>query len=212
MHVEERPKLLPLPKRHHECFRLHPVRSNKLSMVRFEGNSYSVPEKYASRDLFLKAYVDRVEISDASKVSAVHKRLLGKGEESLSVGHYLPGLARKPGAVEYARPIKRSEFAPVYARFLGRLKSEQPDAAARRSFIKVLELTAVYPESVVADAMEMALLYGTCDAGAVKNLLCQFDEETRMAEAASLPQGIPEVHVEARDISHFDRLLAGGAI
>jgi len=211
MFAEEKTNLLALPKRHFECFRLHPVRSNKLSMVRFEGNSYSVPDAYSSRDLFLKAYVDRVEISDACRVAAVHERLLGKGEESLSVAHYLSGLGRKPQAVEYARPIKRSEFAPVYARFLERLKSEQPGVAARRSFLKVLELTAVYPESAVADAMEMALLYGTCDADAVKNLLCQFDEETRVTGEAILPEGIPEVLVEERDTSHFDRLLAGGA-
>ncbi len=59
--------------------------------------------------------------------------------------------------------------------------------------------------------MEMALLYGTCDADAVKNLLCQFDEETRVTGEAILPEGIPEVLVEERDTSHFDRLLAGGA-
>lgn len=211
MFEAEKSKLLPLPKRHYECFRLHPVRSNKMSIVHFENNSYSVPEEHSSRNLFLKAYVDRVEISDARKVIIAHKRLLGKGEESLCVAHYLEGLGRKPGAIEYAKPIKRSEFAPVYARFLERLKSEQPDAAARRSFIKVLELTAAYPESVVAEAMEMALLYGTCDPDAVKNLLDQFDKETRSIGEAALHDGIPEVHVEVRDTSHFDKLLAGGA-
>ena len=211
MFAEEKPMLLPLPKRSYECFRLHPVRSNKLSIVHFENNAYSVPEGYSSQDLFLKAYVDRVEISDARKVIVTHGRLLGKGKESLSVAHYLTGLGRKPGALDYARPIKRGEFAPVYSRFMERLKSEHPDAAARRSFIKVLELTAVYPESVVAEAMEMALLYGTCDPDAVKNLLSQFEEETRPAEEAALPERLPTVCVETPDASHFDRLLAGGA-
>jgi transposase len=210
MYAEERLSLLPLPKRHYECFRLHPARSNKMSIVRFERNSYSVPEKYASTNLFLKAYVDRVEISDTKRVIIVHNRLLGKEEESLCVSHYLEGLSRKPGAVEYARPIKRSEFAPVYTRFLERLKAEQPDAAARRSFIKVLELTAAHTESAVAEAMEMALLYGTCDSDAVKNIISQFAEETFKQKAATLPVGIPEVHVESPDSSRFDQLLAGG--
>ena len=210
MFAAEKPKLLPLPKRQYECFKLHPVRSNKMSIVRFENNSYSVPEKHSSENLFLKAYVDRVEISDTRKVVAVHKRLLGKGEESLCAAHYLSSLKEKPGALEYARPVKRGEFAPVYTRFLERLKAEQPEAAARRSFIKVLELTAAYPETVVADAMEMALLYGTCDLGAVKSLVSQFGLETRAAEEASLPERIPEVHVDRRTSSHFDQLLSGG--
>ena len=209
--AEERDKLLPLPKRRYECFKLHPVRSNKMSIIRFDGNSYSVPEEYSSQNLFLKAYVDKIEISDARKIIAVRIRLLGKGEESLCVSDYLKGLSEKPGAVEYAKPVKRSEFAPIYARFLDRLKAEHPEASARRLFIKTLELTASYPESTVAEAMEMALLYGTCDPDAVKNLLSQFGEETRLTKQAAIPDHIPDVHVEVRDTSHFDRLLAGGA-
>ena len=58
--------------------------------------------------------------------------------------------------------------------------------------------------------MEMALLYGTCDPDAVKNLLNQFYEETRSIGEVALHDSIPEVHVEVRDSSHFDRLLAGG--
>lgn len=66
MSEQEKQALLSLPSRHYDCFRLHPVHSNKMGIIRFEGNDYSVPTEHSSKDLFLKAYLDRVEITDAS--------------------------------------------------------------------------------------------------------------------------------------------------
>lgn len=210
MFEREKPILLSLPPRHYECFRLHPVRSNKMGIVCFEGNGYSVPTAHASRDLFLKAYVGRIEITDAKQILAVHRRLLGKGEESLSPAHYLEALKRKPGSVEYARPLRRSEFSPVYFLFLEKLKESMPESAARKAFLQVLELSAAYPEETLAEAMELALLYGSMDADAVKNLLVQMGGETSAPYSlAVLPESVPEVRVEVRDVRLFDRLLSG---
>lgn len=209
MFEQEKSNLLSLPARHYECFRLHPVRSNKMSIICFEGNSYSVPTEHASRNLFAKAYLDRVEITDAKQIMAVHKRLLGKGEESLPPAHYLEALKRKPGSVEYARPLRRSEFSPVYFLFLEKLKASVPESAARRAFLKVLELSAAYPEEMLAEAMELALLYGSLDADAVKNLLVQMSRNTMAPSSSSaLPERVPEVRVEVRDVRLFDTLLS----
>lgn len=209
MFADEKEKLLPLPQRHYQCFRLHPVRSNKMSIVCFEGNSYSVPCDYASSDLFLKAYLDKVEITDAKRVVAVHKRLLGKGEESLMPTHYLEALKRKPGSLEYARPLRKSEFAPVYFLYLEKLKENMPESSARKAFLKALELTASYPEEMVAEAMELSLLYGSSDVDAVKNVLIQMSRESRVhPEVLSLPERIREVSVDVRDVGVFDTLLS----
>lgn len=210
MFARERANLLALPARPYECFRLHPVRSNKMGLIRFEGNDYSVPAERSSQALFLKAYMDRVEITDARQVLAIHRRLLGKGKESLQPVHYLEAMKRKPGSLEYARPLRSSEFSPVYYLYLERLKDVMPDLAARRSFVKVLELSATYPEWMVAEAMALALEYGSLDADAVKNLLAQKDGSTTLPLSAELlPQGIADVRVEVRDVRVFDRLLSG---
>jgi len=59
-------------------------------------------------------------------------------------------LRSSPGALDYSRPARRGEFAPVYPRFVQWLKSEHPSAAARMSLIKVLELAAVLVSLTIA--------------------------------------------------------------
>lgn len=71
---KERPHLLPLPERPFPCCRTVPVRANRLSLVTFETNRYSVPVEHAHRPLFLRAFVDRVEVSSGTQVIAVHPR------------------------------------------------------------------------------------------------------------------------------------------
>jgi transposase len=208
MFAREKDLLLPLPDRPYDCFRLHPVRSNKMNIICFERNSYSVPGEYASRNLFAKAYFDRIEITDAKRVVAIHKRLYGTGGESLDPVHYLEALKRKPGSVEYARPLKNSEFSPVYFRFLDRLKESMPESGARKAFLKVFELSAAYPQEMVAEAMELSLLYGSLDGDAVKNLLVQMNSRTATASPATLPEGLSGVRVEVRDVRLFDGLLS----
>ena len=208
MFAGEKALLLPLPDRPYDCFRLHPVRSNKMSIICFERNSYSVPGEYASQNLFAKAYFDRIEITDAKRVVAIHKRLYGTGGESLDPVHYLEALKRKPGSVEYARPLKNSEFSPVYSRFLERLKESMPQSAARKAFLKVFELSAAYPQETLAEAMELSLLYGSLDADAVKNLLVQMSSKTATVLPAILPDGLSGVRVETRDVRVFDGLLS----
>ena len=207
MFDDEQEKLLPLPARRYDCFRLQSVRANKMGIVHFESNSYSVPGEFSRADLFVKAYFDRVEICDVGRVIACHRRLYGRGEESLKPEHYLQALRMKPGAVEYARPVKQSEFAPVYFRFLARLKELMPESAARRGLVRVLELTASYPEGMVAEAMELALIYGSCDSDAVKNLLVQMSGEDVAVGGTCIPQRLADVRVDVRDVGSFDQLL-----
>jgi transposase len=207
MFAAEKSLLLPLPARPYDCFRLHPVRANKMSIICFEGNSYSVPSEYSSQNLFAKAYFDRIEITDAKRVVAVHKRLYGTGSESLSPVHYLEALKRKPGSIEFARPLKNSEFSPVYFQFLDRLKQNMSESDARKAFLKVFELSAAYPQEMLAEAMELSMLYGSMDVDSVKNLLVQMNTRTTTSVPAVVPDALAGIRVEVRDMRLFDSLL-----
>ena len=99
----ERPLLLPLPVRPPECCRIVTVKVDKTSLVQFETNRYSVPSEYAYRILWLKAFVDRVDITDQEKVIASHPRLPGKYGESIRFEHYRKVLERKPGGLQHLR-------------------------------------------------------------------------------------------------------------
>lgn len=106
--VEERLKreqssLLALPEYQPECCRIIPVKANQSSLVQFETNRYSVPSEYAYSSLWLKAFVDRIEITNQEQVLAVHSRLPGRFQESIRFEHYRKVLERKPGAIQHLR-------------------------------------------------------------------------------------------------------------
>ena len=66
--------------------------------MRFDGNDYSVPVRYAHHPVVVKGYVDRVVIYELQKVIARHRRLWGKAGVRFEPVHYLALLERKPGA------------------------------------------------------------------------------------------------------------------
>ena len=100
---EERKHWLALPIHPPECCRIIPVKADKSALVQFETNRYSVPSEYAYDSLWLKAFVDRVEITDHEQTIATHERLKGKYQESIRFEHYRKVLERKPGGLQHLR-------------------------------------------------------------------------------------------------------------
>lgn len=121
---EERKHWLSLPSYPPECCRLLPVKADKSALVQFETNKYSVPSEYAYKSLWLKAFVERVEITDTEKVIATHCRLKGKFQESIRFEHYRKVLERKPGALRHLRAVDK-EPLPLKSRETG--ESPYPD-------------------------------------------------------------------------------------
>jgi transposase len=103
----ERTALLPLPQYQPECCRIVSLKANQSALVQFETNRYSVPMEYAYSMLWLKAFVDRVEITNQETVIASHIRLKGKFQESIRFEHYRKALERKPGGVQHLRTQKK---------------------------------------------------------------------------------------------------------
>jgi transposase len=114
--VEERLKLeqsslLSLPEYQPECCRIISVKANQSSLVQFETNRYSVPNEYAYFSLWLKAFVDRIEITTQEQVIAVHARLPGRFQESIRFEHYRKILERKPGGIQHLRTETKEPLA-----------------------------------------------------------------------------------------------------
>ena len=118
MWEQERPHLLRLPERSLSLLPHRPVRPNRFSMVTFQTNRYSVPVEHASEPLLLRAFVDRVEITDGARVLAVHERCYGREQDILDVFHYLPLLKKRPGAFDHAKPLKIWPRPAVLDRYL----------------------------------------------------------------------------------------------
>jgi transposase len=202
---QERPHLLPLPMHPFPCCRTVPVRPNRLSMVTFQTNRYSVPVEHAGGVLLLRSFVDRVEITNGIKVVAVHERCYGREQDILDVLHYLPLLKQRPGAFDHAKPLKMWNRPAVLDRYLARLRERLSHRKATMEFLHVMELCVTHSLAEVAVAVEQAMTLGSLDAGTVAYLL-RADRMPR--ETASVLVSAPACPpVQDRDLSQYDRFI-----
>ena len=105
----ERPKLVPYTGRF-DGFHAVPASVSKTCLVRFDNNKYSVTASAVGRPVEIHAYADRVVIRQDGRIVGEHPRAFGRGATVYDPWHYVPVLARKPGA--YMRlPESRAFFA-----------------------------------------------------------------------------------------------------
>jgi len=212
----EQARLLPLPSHSFPCCTLRPVQANGFGLVTFQTNRYSVPADHAHEALWLRAFVDRVEITNGRQTLAVHVRCYKREQDILNPLHYLPLLEQRPGAWEQAKPIQewQQRWPQVYDHYLAALRQRLPVHQATREFVRILRLHEDYPEATIAQALEQALAGHCYSADGVKQLVLRLVEPTRSvapleaAKASFLDIG----PVAWPEVGQFDRLLgsAGG--
>jgi transposase len=215
MWAEERPSLRPLPERDFKCCVTRVVTLNGYSQVVFETNRYSVPTDKARKNLVLKAYPFRIDILDPQEVIASHPRCYGHKQDVLNPFHYLPLLEERPGAFDYAKPIRRwrEKWPPVYEVLLSRLREQWPEGRGVREFIRVLNLHRQHPAELVQQAVEQAIAYGSVHADGVELCLHQLtapDTVVLSLDLSDHPQ-LGVVGAESPDLACYDRLLEGSA-
>ena len=103
---DERPKLIPYGVRF-DGFHALPASVSKTCLVRFDNNRYSVSASAVGRPVDIHAYADRIVIRQDGRVVAEHERAFGRGHHPITIPwHYVPVLARKPGALRNGAPFK----------------------------------------------------------------------------------------------------------
>ncbi len=101
----ERDKLVPYAGRF-DGFHAIPASVSKTCLVRFDSNKYSVQASAVGRPVEVQAYADRIVIRQDGKIVGEHQRVFGRGETNYNPWHYVPVLARKPGALRNGAPFK----------------------------------------------------------------------------------------------------------
>lgn len=208
---QERDCFLPLPAHSYPCCKVVPVRANTLSLVTFKTNRYSVPVEHAHEKLLLRAYVERIEISNGRKVVATHPRCWEREQDILNPYHYLPLLAKRPRAFAHAQAIRqwRESWPPVFDTYYAALKQRLDGSAATKQFIAILQLGQTYPESLLAEALQEAL-NGYCFSLAGVQELARRLAEPEPPTDTSLANYPELAHIEVAhpDLQQFNRLLA----
>src|SRR5262245_6494984 len=166
----DRTAFLPLPTDPFEAQRMELVTINALALGRFDRNDYSVPTACAYQTLTATGTIDRVRFSRRGAVVAEHTRCWAKGQVTFEPVHYLALLERKPGALDYARPLAGWSLPGAFTVLRRRLEERDPKEGTRQ-YIRVLRLLEGNDLSAVTAAVERALTLPVGDADAVRLLL-----------------------------------------
>jgi hypothetical protein len=169
---EDQAAFFALPAGTFDACRKQPTRANSLSLVRFDDNDYSVPVSYAHHEILVKGYVDRVVLCHREQRVAEHPRSWGKEGIFFDYRHYLPLLERKPGSLDYGRPLVGLDLPECFDTLRRRLQGQEEKAGEGiREFIRVLRLLEDYPMAQLRIAVEKALLIHAHSRDAVLQFL-----------------------------------------
>ncbi|HMX43135.1 MAG TPA: IS21 family transposase [Elusimicrobiota bacterium] len=207
--AHEKPFLLPLPARPYDAAVTRAVRSSHQSLVRFDGNFYSVPHKYAYKTLVLKATSTQVRLLLDCQEVAAHPRSYDRGQVIEDPKHYEGILATKR---QYFHTILHKRFAelgPVAKTFLDGLIAA--DLHPIRHLQQILMLVTTYGKDEVLSAMEHAMTCNALGSAYVQNILLQRRAAKGLPELPSLeiPQR-PEwntIETPDPDLSLYDEDL-----
>jgi transposase len=207
---QERDAMLPLPATRFEAHRVEEARANSLSLVRFDCNDYSVPTAYAHHEVTAVGTIDQVRLVVNDRLAARHERSWDKQKVFFEPVHYLALLERKPGALDFARPMEGWDLPPCFDLLRRRLEADM-EREAIREYIKVLRLLENSTVSQLARAVEKALSIGATSVDAIRLIL----ESHRQAPIALFClDGRPHlksVRVPAVDLSAYRRLTEGAS-
>jgi transposase len=208
---EEKQRFLPLPPAPFEACRMESRQVTSLSLVQFQHNHYSVPIRYAYREVILKAFVDRVVICWKNETIACHQRSYARHEYIFDPLHYLPLLERKPGALDGGLPFSGWELPGGFS-LLRRLLESRNGPAGTREYIQVLQLLRDFKISEVSRALDQAFRYRCLNFEAIKMLvLSGRDSSIKFLRlSGERLERLPRICIASSDPSQYRMLLAGG--
>jgi transposase len=201
--AEERPALVPYAGPF-DGFHEAEVAVSKTCLVRHDHNRYSVAARAAGRRVQLRAYADRIVVLLGGEIVGSHPRCFGRDQTVYDPWHYLPVLARKPGALRNGEPFRDWELPDALGQIRQRLAGH---GDGDRQFVEILSAVPEAGLDAVERACAEALSARLFSADAVLNLLARGREPAPPAPVltpASLTLGLEPV----ADCARYDGLRA----
>jgi transposase len=201
---EERPQLIPYRGRF-DGFHALPASVSKTCLVRFDNNKYSVNAKAVGRPVEIYAYADRIVIRQDGIVVAEHARTFGREKTIYDPWHYVPALARKPGALRNGAPFKDWVLPAALERVRRKLAgSDDGD----RQMVKILAAVLTDGLPAVEAACVQALSEGVHSADVILNILAR-QRDPGPAATILTPDALRLRHAPVADCARYDQLRSG---
>jgi transposase len=201
----ERPSLVRYAGRF-DGFHAVPAAVSKTCLVRFDNNRYSAMASAVGRPVEIRAYAERIELRQDGRVVGEHHRCFGRDRTVYDPWHYVPVLARKPGALRNGAPFKDWLLPGALERIRRRLTGA---ADGDRQMVDIL--TAVLDDGLAAveAACAEALREGVHSADVVLNILARRREPPRAPVTILTPDALRLRHEPLADCARYDSLRRG---
>jgi transposase len=197
----ERPSLVAYTGRF-DGFHGVPASVSKTSLVRFDNNRYSVSAHAIGRPVEVRAYAERIELRQDGRLVGEHTRCFGRDQTVFDPWHYVPILARKPGALRNGAPFKDWVLPAGLERVRRKLIGS---ADGDRQMVTVL--TAVLSDGLpaVEAACQAALRERVHSADVILNILARQREPAPPAVIMT-PDALRLRHAPTADCTRYDSL------
>jgi transposase len=198
---EERPNLVPYRGRF-DGFHALPASVSKTCLVRFDNNKYSVNASAVGRPVEIHAYADRIVIRQDGRAVAEHARHHGRGETIYDPWHYVPVLARKPGALRNGAPFKDWVLPASLDRVRRKLTgSDDGD----RQMVAILATVLTDGLTAVEAACAQAMSEGVHSSDVIINILAR-QRDPGPAATILTPDALTLTHAPIADCARYDQL------
>ena len=177
---------------------------SKTCLVRFDRNKYSVNSKAVGRPVDIHAYADRIVIKQDGIVVGEHERKFGRDQTAYDPWHYVPVLARKPGAMRNGAPFKDWPLPASIERVRKKLSGS---ADGDRQMVKVLTAVLTDGLAAVEAACAESLDAGIASADVILNALSR-RQQPSTAASLQTPERLKLKLPPRADCARYDALRA----
>jgi transposase len=198
---EERPNLVPYRGRF-DGFHALPASVSKTCLVRFDNNKYSVNASAVGRPVEIHAYADRMVVRQDGRVVAEHARHHGRGETIYDPWHYVPVLARKPGALRNGAPFKDWVLPASLERVRHKLAGSND---GDRQMVAILATVLTDGLPAVEAACAQAMSEGVHSSDVIINILAR-QRDPGPAATILTPDALRLRHAPLADCARYDQL------
>jgi hypothetical protein len=144
------------------------ARVSSTCLVSVNRNRYSVPCEFAGQRISTRLYPDRVTMAAGDTIVACHDRFADRSQIRYDWQHYIPLIARKPGALRNGAPFADMP-EPLKQLRLGLLRH----AGGDKVMAQVLATVSTAGLEAVLVAVELVIESGVLSAEHVENVLAR---------------------------------------
>ena len=204
MFAEERSKLRALPAYPYDAAVVSTVRVSRRCRVTVDTNRYSVPATYASGQLTLKLYAERLRLFDGEKLVTEHRRCYERYQDRAHPEHAAALLHDRQQAREQQLLLQFLRLSPQAQAYHEQLVERRLQALPHVR--KIVALSEIYGPEAVGRALEDAHALGAHSADYIINILEQ--RQRRLPEPGALhltrQSDLLELELPAPDLSLYE--------